>query len=207
MFQPQWRAGRVQHQALLQGFERPLRRRCGVQDLPRSPGCRAVPALAGGAARLRLARTRLFLRRAHAAPLRCDGPRRRAPNPGDSNRESASCRRPNSPARSPAIFITAAACTTNDASIDPTRLLLALWRRAVDSGAAVVDRCAVEAIDAVADGFEVLTGARNGSRPAGAAGHERVFRFAVAPGIDGASFPSAATRSPPSPWAPSACAP
>jgi glycine/D-amino acid oxidase-like deaminating enzyme len=45
----------------------------------------------------------------------------------------------------------------DDASVDPTRLLLALLRRALDSGASVVDRCPVEAIQPVRDGFEVST--------------------------------------------------
>jgi len=45
----------------------------------------------------------------------------------------------------------------DDASVDPTRLLLALLRRALDSGASVVDRCAVEAISRTRDGFEVST--------------------------------------------------
>jgi glycine/D-amino acid oxidase-like deaminating enzyme len=44
-----------------------------------------------------------------------------------------------------------------DASVDPTRLLLALLRRARDSGTSVVDRCPVNAIKAAGDGFEVLT--------------------------------------------------
>jgi glycine/D-amino acid oxidase-like deaminating enzyme len=45
----------------------------------------------------------------------------------------------------------------DDASVDPTRLLLALLRRASDSGASVVDRCPVEAIVRTRDGFEVST--------------------------------------------------
>ena len=45
----------------------------------------------------------------------------------------------------------------DDASVDPTRMLLALLRRAKDSGAAVVDRCPVTAIRTSAEGFEVLT--------------------------------------------------
>jgi glycine/D-amino acid oxidase-like deaminating enzyme len=45
----------------------------------------------------------------------------------------------------------------DDASVDPTRLLLALLRRALDSGASVVDRCPVEAISRTRDGFEVST--------------------------------------------------
>ena len=45
----------------------------------------------------------------------------------------------------------------DDASLDPTRLLLALLRRAADAGASVVDRCPVGAIKPVRDGFEALT--------------------------------------------------
>ncbi len=45
----------------------------------------------------------------------------------------------------------------DDASVDPTRLLLLLLRRATQAGAGVVDRCAVTAIQAAGDGFEVLT--------------------------------------------------
>ncbi|MGC1523444.1 MAG: FAD-binding oxidoreductase [Steroidobacteraceae bacterium] len=45
----------------------------------------------------------------------------------------------------------------DDASVDPTRLLLALLRRATDSGAAVVYRCPVNAIQPTGDGFEVST--------------------------------------------------
>jgi glycine/D-amino acid oxidase-like deaminating enzyme len=45
----------------------------------------------------------------------------------------------------------------DDASVDPTRLLLALLRRAADAGASVVDRCPVGAIKPVRDGFEALT--------------------------------------------------
>jgi glycine/D-amino acid oxidase-like deaminating enzyme len=45
----------------------------------------------------------------------------------------------------------------DDASVDPTRLLLALWRRALDGGAWVVDRCPVDAIKPARDGFEALT--------------------------------------------------
>jgi glycine/D-amino acid oxidase-like deaminating enzyme len=45
----------------------------------------------------------------------------------------------------------------DDASVDPTRLLLALLRRALDSGASVADRCPVEAISRTRDGFEVST--------------------------------------------------
>jgi glycine/D-amino acid oxidase-like deaminating enzyme len=45
----------------------------------------------------------------------------------------------------------------DDASVDPTRLLLALWRRALDSGATLQDHCAVTAINTTPDGFDVLT--------------------------------------------------
>ena len=45
----------------------------------------------------------------------------------------------------------------DDASVDPTRLLLALLRRAADAGASVVDRCPVGAIKPIRDGFEALT--------------------------------------------------
>jgi glycine/D-amino acid oxidase-like deaminating enzyme len=45
----------------------------------------------------------------------------------------------------------------DDASVDPTQLLLALLRRALDSGASLVDHCPVEAIKSTRDGFEVLT--------------------------------------------------
>ena len=45
----------------------------------------------------------------------------------------------------------------DDASVDPARLLLALLRRAVDSGASVVDHCAVSAIDPRRGGFAALT--------------------------------------------------
>jgi glycine/D-amino acid oxidase-like deaminating enzyme len=45
----------------------------------------------------------------------------------------------------------------DDASVDPARLLFALWRRAVDGGASVMDRCPVDAIQSAGDGFEVLT--------------------------------------------------
>ena len=45
----------------------------------------------------------------------------------------------------------------DDASVDPTRLLLALLRRAADAGASVVDHCPVGAIKPVRDGFEALT--------------------------------------------------
>lgn len=45
----------------------------------------------------------------------------------------------------------------DDASVDPARLLLALLRRAQHSGAALIDRCAVAAIEPVAGGFDVKT--------------------------------------------------
>jgi glycine/D-amino acid oxidase-like deaminating enzyme len=45
----------------------------------------------------------------------------------------------------------------DDASLNPTRLLLALLRRAADAGAAVADRCAATAIRSVPEGFEVQT--------------------------------------------------
>jgi glycine/D-amino acid oxidase-like deaminating enzyme len=45
----------------------------------------------------------------------------------------------------------------DDASVDPTRLLLALLRRAIDSRASVVDHCPVDAIKSTRDGFEALT--------------------------------------------------
>ncbi len=45
----------------------------------------------------------------------------------------------------------------DDASVDPARLLLALLRRALDSGALLVDHCPVSAIRTTADGFEALT--------------------------------------------------
>lgn len=45
----------------------------------------------------------------------------------------------------------------DDASVDPTRLLLGLLRRALEGGASVADRCPVSAITSVRDGFEVLT--------------------------------------------------
>jgi glycine/D-amino acid oxidase-like deaminating enzyme len=45
----------------------------------------------------------------------------------------------------------------DDASVDPTRLLLALLRRALDGGAWVVDCCPARAIKPTRDGFEVLT--------------------------------------------------
>jgi glycine/D-amino acid oxidase-like deaminating enzyme len=45
----------------------------------------------------------------------------------------------------------------DDASVDPTRMLLALLRRAKDSGASVVDGCPVTAIQSSAGEFEVLS--------------------------------------------------
>jgi glycine/D-amino acid oxidase-like deaminating enzyme len=45
----------------------------------------------------------------------------------------------------------------DDASVDPTQLLLSLLRRALDSGASLVDHCPVEAVKSTRDGFEVLT--------------------------------------------------
>jgi glycine/D-amino acid oxidase-like deaminating enzyme len=45
----------------------------------------------------------------------------------------------------------------DDASVDPTRLLLELLRRARDSGASVVERCPVNALKANREGFEALT--------------------------------------------------
>lgn len=45
----------------------------------------------------------------------------------------------------------------DDASVDPTRMLLALLSRAEQSGARIVDRCAVSALRAEGDGFEALT--------------------------------------------------
>ena len=44
-----------------------------------------------------------------------------------------------------------------DASVDPMRLLVALLRRAQDSGAAVRDHCAVKSLRSSHAGFEVLT--------------------------------------------------
>ena len=44
-----------------------------------------------------------------------------------------------------------------DASVDPSRLLLALYRRAVEKGATVIDQCAVQSINKSGDGFEALT--------------------------------------------------
>jgi glycine/D-amino acid oxidase-like deaminating enzyme len=45
----------------------------------------------------------------------------------------------------------------DDASVDPTRLLLTLLRRALHSGATMVDHCPVSAIKSSRDGFEALT--------------------------------------------------
>jgi glycine/D-amino acid oxidase-like deaminating enzyme len=45
----------------------------------------------------------------------------------------------------------------DDASVDPARLLVSLLNRATDSGASVVDRCAVRAVGSGRDGFEVMT--------------------------------------------------
>ncbi|MGP8098063.1 MAG: NAD(P)/FAD-dependent oxidoreductase [Steroidobacteraceae bacterium] len=45
----------------------------------------------------------------------------------------------------------------DDASVDPMRLLLALLQRAQDSGAAILDHCAVTAIRASRGGFDVQT--------------------------------------------------
>jgi glycine/D-amino acid oxidase-like deaminating enzyme len=45
----------------------------------------------------------------------------------------------------------------DDASVDPTGLLLALLRRALEGGASVVDHCPVSAINPARDGFEVQT--------------------------------------------------
>ena len=45
----------------------------------------------------------------------------------------------------------------DDASVDPMRLLLALLRRAEDSGAAIADHCAAQAIRRSHAGFEVST--------------------------------------------------
>jgi glycine/D-amino acid oxidase-like deaminating enzyme len=45
----------------------------------------------------------------------------------------------------------------DDASVDPTRLLLSLLRHALDSGASVVDHCPAGAIQSTRDGFEVTT--------------------------------------------------
>jgi len=45
----------------------------------------------------------------------------------------------------------------DDASVDPMKLLLALLRRAQERGAAVQDRCRVQALDTSSAGFDVLT--------------------------------------------------
>jgi glycine/D-amino acid oxidase-like deaminating enzyme len=45
----------------------------------------------------------------------------------------------------------------DDASVDPMRLLLALLRRAQESGAAVLDHCPVEVVQPSGDGFEIST--------------------------------------------------
>jgi glycine/D-amino acid oxidase-like deaminating enzyme len=45
----------------------------------------------------------------------------------------------------------------DDASVDPTRLLLGLWRRALEGGASIIDRCPVLALRRIRDGFEVQT--------------------------------------------------
>ena len=45
----------------------------------------------------------------------------------------------------------------DDASVDPTRMLLALLRRAQSGGATLADRCPVTAIRSSPDGFEVMT--------------------------------------------------
>ena len=45
----------------------------------------------------------------------------------------------------------------DDASVDPTRLLLGLLARARDSGASVVDLCPVNALKRTREGFEALT--------------------------------------------------
>jgi glycine/D-amino acid oxidase-like deaminating enzyme len=45
----------------------------------------------------------------------------------------------------------------DDASLDPTRLLLGLLRRALERGASVVERCPVSALRPAGDGFEALT--------------------------------------------------
>jgi glycine/D-amino acid oxidase-like deaminating enzyme len=45
----------------------------------------------------------------------------------------------------------------DDASVDPTRLLLSLLRLARDAGASVMEHCPATAIRAVRDGYEVLT--------------------------------------------------
>jgi glycine/D-amino acid oxidase-like deaminating enzyme len=45
----------------------------------------------------------------------------------------------------------------DDASVNPTRLLLSLLRLAQQSGATVIDRCPVNAVKSTGGGFEVLT--------------------------------------------------
>ncbi|MGO8857192.1 MAG: NAD(P)/FAD-dependent oxidoreductase [Steroidobacteraceae bacterium] len=45
----------------------------------------------------------------------------------------------------------------DDASVDPMRLLLALLRRAQESGATILEHCKVDAIQRSGDGFEILT--------------------------------------------------
>jgi glycine/D-amino acid oxidase-like deaminating enzyme len=45
----------------------------------------------------------------------------------------------------------------DDASVDPTRLLLSLLRLARDAGASVMEHCPAMAINSVRDGYEVLT--------------------------------------------------
>lgn len=45
----------------------------------------------------------------------------------------------------------------DDASVDPTRMLLALHARALQGGASVVDHCGVSAVNSRRDGFEVMT--------------------------------------------------
>jgi glycine/D-amino acid oxidase-like deaminating enzyme len=45
----------------------------------------------------------------------------------------------------------------DDGSVDPARLLAALYRRAIGQGAEVIGHCAVEAIERNGDGFEVQT--------------------------------------------------
>jgi glycine/D-amino acid oxidase-like deaminating enzyme len=45
----------------------------------------------------------------------------------------------------------------DDASVDPMRLLVALLRRAEDSGVTVLDHCAAQAIQSSGDEFEVMT--------------------------------------------------
>jgi glycine/D-amino acid oxidase-like deaminating enzyme len=46
----------------------------------------------------------------------------------------------------------------DDASVDPMRLLIALYRRAEACGAVVVDRCPVTAVQGSGDGFEATNG-------------------------------------------------